>query len=91
MQDVLESAPVGNKYESLKQALLSKFVINNREKLNRFFSNVEMVHRKPSEYLQILFANGVSILDRKSILKIWSGHLPPHILLHITDEITLEN
>ena len=91
MQDVLESAPVGNKYESLKQALLSKFVINNREKLNRFFSNVEMGHRKPSEYLQFLFANGVSILDRESILKVWSGRLPPHISLHLTDEITLEN
>ena len=61
MQDVLESSPLGNIYLTLKQALLSKFVIGNKEKLNKFFANIDIGHKKPSVFLQFLFANGGSI------------------------------
>ena len=91
MHDVLGSLPSGNKCETLKKSLLSKFVIGNREKLNKFFSNVDIGHKKPSEFLQFLFANGGSILDREAILKIWSERLPAHISLHLTDEICSAN
>ena len=88
MQDVLESLPFG--YLTLKQALFSKFVIGNREKLNKFFAIIDIGHKKP-EFLQFLFANGGSIFDREAILKIRSERLPAHISLHLTDEITLAN
>ena len=91
LTDVFESLPRGNKYETLKQALLARFIVKEEEKLDRFLNNQDMGHKKPSEFLQYLVANGSSTFDREAILKIWIKRLPVHISVHLDDEITVNN
>ena len=81
MDDTLKALPHNNKYSSLKNTLLDKFVMKEDDKLDKLFSNLNMGHKKPSKFLQFLYANGGSFMERESILNIWCKRLPPHISL----------
>ncbi|KAL1509077.1 hypothetical protein ABEB36_003875 [Hypothenemus hampei] len=50
--DIIESAPEGNKYEYLKQALIKRFSISTERQLHELLSEIELGDRKPSQLLR---------------------------------------
>ena len=85
---LLRSLPQGNKYETLKRALIDKFIENEETRINNFLSNNSIGTLRPSEFFEFLNASGSGFLPRNSILKIWLERLPSNISLLLDTEIT---
>ena len=71
LDDTLKALPFDNKYNTLRKALIDKFLVKEDDKLDKLFSNLNMGHKKPSEFLQFLFANGGGFIEREKILNIY--------------------
>ena len=58
IQYLLESLPENDRYESVKRALIDKFVTKDEVKISNLFSATGMGSMTPSEYLELLTASG---------------------------------
>lgn len=84
--DLLRNPPNENKYEMLKEALISRHSMSENKKLEELLSSSEMGDRSPSSfYREMENLTGNSNFVNQSLLKkLWLRKLPENIKLAVT-------
>ena len=67
VQYLLESLPDNDRYETVKRALIDKFVTKDDVKISNLFNSTGIGSMTPSEYLEFLTASGKNILNQEAI------------------------
>lgn len=84
--DLLRNPPTENKYEMLKEALISRHSMSENKKLEGLLNSSEMGDRSPSSfYREMENLTGNSNFVNKNLLqKLWLRKLPENIRLAVT-------
>uniref|UniRef100_A0ABD2XRD2 DUF7041 domain-containing protein n=1 Tax=Trichogramma kaykai TaxID=54128 RepID=A0ABD2XRD2_9HYME len=93
LADSIRNLPRDNRYESLKNVLVRKYIEHPKALMNRFDETLAgpMSSRRPSEFLDALCGAGSSFLDKNAILQFWKLKLPPQIAVHLSSVVDKEN
>uniref|UniRef100_A0ABD2WAF4 DUF7041 domain-containing protein n=1 Tax=Trichogramma kaykai TaxID=54128 RepID=A0ABD2WAF4_9HYME len=93
LADSIRNLSKDNKYESLKNILVRKYIEHPKALMNRFDETLagSVSSKRLSEFLDALCGAGSSFLDRNAILQFWKLKLPPQIAVHLGSVVNVEN
>lgn len=84
--DLLRNPPVDNKYQTLKDALISRLTISEERRLEQLLLPSEIGDRKPSSFYRDMEASmgSSNIVNSNLLKKLWMRKLPEAIKIAIT-------
>lgn len=90
--DILLSPPENNKYEALKQRLLSVYEESESRQLQKLLGEMELGSQKPSQLLRKMRDLALDRVPDNTLKIMWTGHLPPSVraVLAISTETKLD-
>ncbi|XP_028170423.1 uncharacterized protein LOC114360067 [Ostrinia furnacalis] len=85
ISDILISPPTTDKYNTLKNRLLSVYEESEERQFQKLVSEMELGDQKPSQLLRRMkeLAKNTNVPD-KTLLNLWTSRLPPHVRAVLT-------
>lgn len=77
--DILNSPPSANKYNTIKDRLISIYADSSEQRLRRLLSGLELGDKKPSQLLNEMNRLGGSTVPEPLLRTLWMQQLPTHI------------
>ena len=79
VRDTVLAAPEGERYDSVKHAVLTRTVQSERSRFQQLFGNLEVVGKKPSSILvEMRRLLGTSHMDESLLKELWLQKLPDY-------------
>ncbi|XP_028173478.1 uncharacterized protein LOC114362327 [Ostrinia furnacalis] len=90
--DIILSPPESNKYEALKQRLLSVYEESESRQLQKLLGEMELGSQKPSQLLRKMRDLALDRVPDNTLRVMWTGHLPSSVraVLAISAETKLD-
>ena len=91
VSDIIINPPEQNKYQTLKERLISCFGVSEDRKLQRLFKEITLGDKKPSELLREMCELANNKLPDQLLKSLWMQHLPASTrsILLVSSEQTL--
>lgn len=84
ISDILENMPENNKFETLKNRLISVYEESETKQMNQLLNEIELGDQKPSQLLRRMRDLGKNKVPDDTLKLLWSGRLPHSIRAVIT-------
>lgn len=93
ISDIILKPPERNKFDALKERLLTIYEESEGRKVHRLISEMDLGDQRPSQLLRRMRDLARDKLPDGTLRILWQGHLPPPVraVLAITDSSDLDN
>lgn len=84
ISDILENMPENNKYETLRNRLISVYEESETKQMNQLLNEIELGDQKPSQLLRRMRDLGKNKVPDDTLKLLWTGRLPHSIRAVLT-------
>lgn len=84
ISDILENMPESNKFETLKNRLISVYEESETKQLNQLLNEIELGDQKPSQLLRRMQNLGKNRVPDETLKLLWTGRLPHSVRAVLT-------